>query len=138
MVTIALYLYEYYRLGSKDNLYNLYSLELDNNFYPIKIIKGVEKKEITGAYRAWTCIRARGCDAVYKGKHNGKIVLDVRPSEDVTVLEAKQVDRGVYEAEVEITEIERIWEERKPYLDFPFPEGVSTEIELNLDDLKSY
>ncbi|MFO0358661.1 MAG: hypothetical protein ACK50A_17025 [Sphingobacteriaceae bacterium] len=135
MKDIAIYRNKEYSFGAERNgKYDLCSLELDNNFYPIKILEGIDKKQITGAYRAIRWVKVRDCIALFEGKCNGKVILNVKPSLDVDILNAKEIDRGVFEARVDISEIERIWEERKPYLDFPFPENFDKEIEISLDD----
>ncbi len=136
MIDIAIYNNQAYSFGAdRDGKYDLCSLELDKNYHPINILKGIEKVNISGAYRATRWVKAKGCSAIFESKHDGKVILNVRPSEDVNVLKAKEVDRGVYEAQIEFSEIEKVWEERKPYLDFPFPEGYERLIELTVDDL---
>jgi hypothetical protein len=91
-----------------------------------------EKNQIEGIYRTRNWIKIRGCEALYKGISEGYVQLDVRPSIDVEILEAKEVDRGVYHAQLPVSEIESMWEERMPYLDFPFPEGLATREELEI------
>ena len=68
-------------------------------------------------------------------KKNGFVCLDVRPSSDVETLNAREVDRGIYHADLPIKEIEEIWEERLPYLDFPFLNNTTRKIVLNISDL---
>jgi hypothetical protein len=138
-MNIAYYKNKKYRFGAEYNgLHNLCSLEVDKNFIPLFIIKGIEKKDIEYAYRAVKWIKAKDCTALFERFKDGKVILNVRPSEDVNVLQAKQVDRGVYHAEISIDQIQRIWEEREPYLDFPFPEGLDKEVDLIIDDIKTH
>lgn len=63
------------------------------------------------------------------------VYLDVRPSEDVNILNAKEVDRGVFHAQVNKEEIKKMWEERLPVNNFPFPNDLEKIVILNLNDL---
>lgn len=120
-----------YSIGFKGSKVDLYSL--NQKVYPDLL--NLDKTALKNAYQVRIWIRVRGCEALYLGVENGLIKLDVRPSKDVETLGAKEVDRGIYYAEVPVSEVERIWEERMPYLDFPFPEGLEKEKELDLKDL---
>lgn len=95
-------------------------------------IKGLSIKELDCVYRARIWVNIRGCEALYNGIVDGYVLLDVRPSNDVEVLEAKQVDRDVYHARLPISEIESMWEERMPFLDFPYPDGLPTREEIEI------
>lgn len=117
-----------YSIGFKDENVNLYSL--NENKYPNILNK--RRSDLTNAYQTKVWVKIRNCEALYNGISEGYVQLDVRPSIDVEILEAKEVDRGVYHARLSISEIESIWEERLPYLDFPFPEGLATREELEI------
>jgi hypothetical protein len=111
-----------YSLELDENAANLFSYNLE--IYPS--IRGISIHEIDCAYKVKIWVKIRGCEALYNGMVNGFVLLDVRPSKDVEILEAKQVDRNVYHACLPISEIESMWEERIPFLDFPFPAGLSS------------
>jgi hypothetical protein len=117
-----------YRVGLRGEFANLYSLNIDlySNIYELK------RNQITNAYDTRIWVRIRGCEALYNGIVDGCVLLDVRPSIDVEILEAKEVDRGVYHARLPISEIESMWEERMSFLDFPFPENFPTRVELEI------
>jgi hypothetical protein len=133
---IAYYNNVAYSFGKEDQeVYNLCSLELNKDFTPIKIVKGVKKQDIKGAYKSKTWVKVKGCTTLYERKKGDLITLGVRPSEDIDVLGAKEVDRGVWEVVVDRREIESVWEEREPYLDFPFPEDIDRVVPLNVEDL---
>jgi hypothetical protein len=128
-MNITIYQEKKYRIGYDENdNCNLYSL--NNELYPN--LFGIKQSQLKNAYhtRIWVCIR--GCEALYNGVIDGLVKLDVRPSIDVEILEANEVDRGVYHAQLPVSEIESMWEERMPYLDFPFPEGLATREELEI------
>ena len=130
-MTIAYYLKNTYFLGSGQTGFNLYSM-IDNQ----RII-GLKSSEIDWAYDSRLWVQARGCNALFEGfTEEGKMRLNVRPSADVDILGAVQVDRGIYNVELPLDEVERVWEERMPYLDFKFPEGLPTVAELDISDLK--
>ena len=112
---------------TKADLYSLNEAQ-----YPS--IKGINIKELDCVYRARTWVRIRGCEALYNGILDGYVLLDVRPSNDVEILEAKQVDRGIYHARLPVSEIESICEERMPFLDFPFPNGLNELEELDKNE----
>lgn len=125
----------------KGNKYYIEVFETKADLYSINVaqypnIKGINIKELDCVYRARTWVRIRGCEALYNGILDGYVLLDVRPSKDVEILEAKQVDRDIYHARLPVSEIESIWEERMPFLDFPFPEGLEKEVELNINDFE--
>ena len=118
-----------YRLYLENDIVTLYSLNIDE--YPD--IPNLRKSEVTNAYRTKVWIRVRGCDAIYSGVKNGLIILDVRPGEDVYILNAKEIDRGIFRAEIPVEEIEKAWEERRPYLDFQFPLNLKPEVKIDID-----
>jgi hypothetical protein len=127
-MVITNYKNQKYRIGFSDDKVNLYSL--DKNKY--QDIINLPRKNLTNAYETRTCVKIRGCEALYNGLIDGFVLLDVRPSMDVEKLGAKQVDRGVYHARLPISEIESMWEERMSFLDFPFPEDLSSREELDI------
>ena len=120
-----------YSLGFRGDLVDLYSL----NPGKYNDVIGIDKSSLKNAYTKRVWVRVRNCSALYLGVSEGNILLDVRPSKDVEILGAKEVDRGVYHAEIPIIEVEKIWEERSQYLDFPFPENLEKNVELNIEDL---
>jgi hypothetical protein len=126
---ITVYNEKKYRIGFDDeNTINLYSL--DKNKYPN--ILGLSKDNLTNAYTKRTWVNIRGCEALYNGIVDGYVLLDVRPSNDVEILEAKMVDRDVYHARLPVSEIESMWEERMPFLDFPFPNDLPKREEIEI------
>ena len=72
----------------------------------------------------------------YLLQQEGKMILNVFPSEDINILGAVEVERGMYDVELPLEEVERVWEERMPYLDFKYPEGLPTVADLDVSDLK--
>jgi hypothetical protein len=126
---VTLYNKQRYRIGfDGEDTINLYSI--DKNKYPN--ILGLSKNDLTIAYETRTWVRIRGCEALYNGIVDGYVLLDVRPSNDVEILEAKMVERDVYHARLPVSEIESMWEERIPFLDFPYPDGLPTREELEI------
>ena len=100
-------------------------------------ISRAEAKAKYSVYRSRIWVQARGCNTLFENiTKDGKMRLNVRPSEDVDILGAVQVDRGIYNVELSLDEVERVWEERMPYLDFKYPEGLPTVAELDVSDLK--
>lgn len=83
--------------------------------------------------RIW--VKIRGCNAIFEGFEGDLVKLGVRPSNDVEILEAKEVDRGVFESKLPKSEITRMWEERYQLGDFPFPENLETIKELDLKEI---
>lgn len=120
-----------YRIGFRENFVNLYSLE--PNSYP-DILSKTKRESLTNVYKTRVWVKIRGCEALYNGIVDGFVLLDVRPSNDVEVLEAKQVDRDVYHAKLPVSEIESMWEERMPYQNYPYPEGLPTIEEIEIPD----
>jgi len=128
---IAFYKEDTYYLGSGQTGFNIYS-KIDN-----QRITGIKSSEIDWVYDSRIWVKARGCNALFEGMtEEGKMCLNVCPSEDVDILGAVQVDRGIYNVELPLEEVERVWEERMPYLDFKYPEGLPTVAELDVSDLK--
>ena len=122
---------KYELIGFDDNEYGLISFEKPNSLF-----KKISRSEIKEAYRCQTWVKVRGCNAIFENLDNGQVELNVRPSIDVNVLGAKEIDRGIYLAKLPIEEVEELWEERKPYLDFTFPVGYEKNLELDISDLK--
>ena len=126
-----------YEIWHNDN--HVYVIQEFNNpdkSYP-RITKDEIEKESYLVYKSRIWVQARGCNAVFEGiTEEGKMRLNVRPSADVDILGAVQVDRGIYNVELPLDEVERVWEERMPYLDFKFPEVLPTVTELDVSDLK--
>jgi hypothetical protein len=118
-----------YSLGFTENYVNLYSL--DDSLYP-SIFNLLKRSDLPNAYQTRIWVKIRGCEALYNGIVDGYVLLDVRPSNDVEILEAKMVERDVYHARLPVSEIESMWEERMPYLDYPFPEGLPTKEEIEI------
>jgi hypothetical protein len=129
MERITIYKGLKYSLDFKDDTVNLYSLNPED--YP-NIINLLIKSDLMNAYKKRVWVKIRGCEALYNGIIDGAVLLDVRPSSDVNILEAKEVDRGVFHAKLPIAEIENMWEERMPYLDYPFPENMPTKVEIEI------
>jgi hypothetical protein len=63
------------------------------------------------------------------------VILGVRPSIDVEILEAKEVERGVFESKLPKSEITSMWEERVQLGDFPFPDNLEKIKELDLKEI---
>ncbi|MCY7363058.1 MAG: hypothetical protein LH629_13490 [Ignavibacteria bacterium] len=120
-----------YRVGSKNGMYNLYSLNKEN--YPD--VLNLHKSDLKIVYKTNIWVEVRGCNALFMGCKDCIVYLDVRPSEDVDILNAKEVDRGVFHAQVDKDEVKKMWEERLPYNDFPFPDNLEKIVILDLNDL---
>ena len=100
-------------------------------------IPEAEAKAKYSVYRSRIWVHVRGCNTLFENiTKEGKMLLNVRPSEDVDILGAVQVDRGIYNVELPLEEVERVWEERMPYLDFKYPKGLPTVADLDVSDLK--
>ncbi|HLP12190.1 MAG TPA: hypothetical protein VK177_09690 [Flavobacteriales bacterium] len=122
-----------YRLYLEGECADLYSIDKER----YKDIIGLKRDEIENAFRTIVWVNARGCKAIYAGKKGSKIKLNVKPSDDVITLNAVEIDRGVFEAEIPISEVEQIWEERNPYLNFQYPNNFDRIQSLNIDDLNA-
>jgi hypothetical protein len=132
MRNIVIYQNKKFDLRARENgIYGIFSFDT-----PTDLFKEIFKSEIKEAYRAQTWVKIRGCNAIFENLDKGQVELNVRPSNDVNILGAKEIDRGIYWAKLPIEEVELVWEERKPYLDFPFPEGYEKNLELDISDLK--
>ncbi len=129
MDRITIYKGVKYSLGFTEDYVNLYSL--DDSLYP-SIFNLLKRHDLPNAYQTRIWVKIRGCEALYNGIVDGFVLLDVRPSNDVEVLEAKQVDRGVYHAKLPVSEIESMWEERMPYQNYNYPEGLPTIDEIEI------
>ncbi len=100
-------------------------------------IPEAEAKAKHSVYRSRIWVQARGCNTLFQCiTKEGKMILNVFPSDDIYILGAVEVDRGMYDVELPLEEVERVWEERMPYLDFKYPEGLPTVAELDISDLK--
>jgi hypothetical protein len=119
--------------NSDDKTSNLYSL--DEKSYPS--IKRINIEEIKIAYNVRTWMVCKGCHAVWEGNTKEGFLLGVRPSKDVDILGAKEVDRGVYMAEVDKGLIEGIYEERFPQISYAFPSDLELKKEIPLSVLNS-
>ncbi|MCL9807754.1 hypothetical protein [Flavobacterium luminosum] len=128
MDNITIYKGKKYSLELDEGKANLFSYNLE--MYPS--IRGLNTEEIDYAYKTRKWVKIRGYEALYNGINEGFVLLDVRPSIDVGILEAKQVDRDTYHARLPISEIESMWEERMPFLNFPFPEGLPLRQDLEI------
>lgn len=124
-----------YRLGfnSDDKTSDLYSL--DEKSYPS--IRRISIEEIKFAYYIRTWLVCKGCHTIWEGNTKEGFLLGVRPSNDVDILGAKEVDRGVYMVEVDKNLIEGIYEERIPLEQFIFPPNLETREEIPLSVLNS-
>ena len=89
--------------------------------------------EMIFATRIWVSIR--GCEAIWEGFDGDKVKLNVRPSNDVNILEAKQVERGVFKAKLPKSEIKRMYEERYELGEFPFPDNLERIQEIDLNEI---
>jgi len=125
-MVITIYKSQKYRIDFRDEKVNLYSLDKKKYEDIINFLR----KDLTNAYKTRRWVKIRGCEAFFNGVVDGFVLLDVRPSKDVEILEAKEVERGVYHSKLPVSEIESMWEERMSFLDFPFPVGLSVKEEV--------
>jgi hypothetical protein len=115
---------------------------LDSDIYgiislnePNLLIKRIHKSDIKEVYKCQTWVKIRGCKTILENFNNGEVELNVRPSNDVYVLGAKEIDKGVFWVKLPISEVEEVWEERIPYLEFKFPLELERKIDLKVSDL---
>jgi hypothetical protein len=116
--------------GRTSNLYSLDELEYSS-------IMGIDIEKVKLAYYVRTWLRCKGCDTIWEGNVKDLYLLGVRPSKDVDILGAKEVDRGVYMVEVDKSLIEGISEERIPLEGYTFPSNLETREEIPLSVLNS-
>jgi hypothetical protein len=95
----------------------------------------VDKSDLEMIFMTQIWVAIRGCNAIYNGFENDLVILGVRPSIDVEILEAKEVERGVFESKLPKSEITRMWEERYQLGDFPFPDNLEKIKELDLKEI---
>jgi hypothetical protein len=95
----------------------------------------VEKSDLEMIFMTRIWVAIRNCNAIYNGFENDLVILGVRPSIDVEILEAKEVERGVFESKLPKSEITRMWEERYQLGDFPFPDNLEKIKELDLKEI---
>jgi hypothetical protein len=95
----------------------------------------VDKSDLEMIFKTRIWVAIRNCNAIYNGFENDLVILGVRPSIDVEILEAKEVERGVFESKLPKSEITRIWEERYQLGDFPFPDNLEKIKELDLKEI---
>ena len=116
--------------GLEDNIVKLYPLGLGiyDDFE-------VQSKDIEMIFKTRIWVEIRGCEAIWEGFDGAYVKLNVRPSNDVNILEAKEVERGVYMAKLPKIEITRMWEERYELGDFPFPENLERIQEIDLKEI---
>jgi hypothetical protein len=105
--------------------------------YPLQIFKITHSKFIEGFFNVRIWVEIRGCSALWKGFIGDKVRLDVHPKDELN-LEAKQVDRGVFESFLPKSEITKMWEERYALSDLPFPEGLEKIKEIELSEVLGY
>lgn len=128
MANLTIYKGNKYYIEVYENKVDLYSI--NSNLYPN--LKNINIKEVDYAYTERIWVKIRDCEALFNGIDDGFVLLDVRPSADVDILGAEEVDRGVFHAKLPITEIQEMWEERLPFLDFPFPKNVPNRVKLEI------
>lgn len=130
--TYAIYKENLYRLGfnSADSSLNLYSTNNSPDFISIN------NSEVKYAFQVRVWMKYKGCDMVLtNGVKKDYYNLNVRPSEDVNIVGAKEVDRGVYNVELHKSLIEKAWEERIPLYGFEFPAEIEKYKEISLEEL---
>ncbi|PBQ32473.1 hypothetical protein CNR22_12055 [Sphingobacteriaceae bacterium] len=123
--TYAIYNNVEYRLVRVGNIDKLISLDNSNN--SIELQRGLLKY----AYQTRKWASVKGCDAIVKEEENEVMILTVRPSEDVKILEAVEVEKGMYEAKINKYDIELLWEERYPLHGYLFPEDLKKTEKLD-------
>jgi hypothetical protein len=90
----------------------------------------VKKEEIESGYLVSTYALYKNYKLQVDKFENGKYHLSTGDYSAYKKLKLHLVDRGWYDIWVDRNEIEKIWEERRPALDFPFPEGMKTIEEI--------
>ena len=103
----------------------------DSTFVPIDDVDGVfkkiisDEKEITNAYSVSTYILYKGFKFQIDVEKNGMFRISTGDYQAYTTLNLDFIDRGWYEKWIPKSEIEKVWEERKPSgYDFPMPHGI--------------
>ena len=128
-----------FRLVSRDNQFNLI---FDGNSCPFKdfikysdgiFIKHIDKSEIENAYSFETLAFYKNHRFQIDKVKGSKVLITTSEKKTYEELKLDFVDRGWYEKWVSISELEKIWEERKPSdLGFPYPEGLPENEEIKL------
>lgn len=126
--TYAIYKNIVYRLGlNNDGIDFLIGINESNT----PVIK-INRSDIKVAYITRVWIKVKGCKTILLRKQGEYFYVSVKPSDDIKILGAKEVDRGVFEVIVNKREIEQIWEARSPLNGFEFPKGMNTIEEIDL------
>ena len=129
-----------FRLVSRENQFNLI---FDGNSCPFKdfikysdgiFIKHIDKSEIENAYSFETLAFYKNHRFQIDKVKGSKVLITTSEKKTYEELKLDFVDRGWYEKWVSISELEKIWEERKPSgLGFPYPNDLPEieEIKIN-------
>jgi hypothetical protein len=128
-----------FRLIKKEQFY---SLIYNGKFCPLPEFKkytegifylDIPKLTITNAFSVRTYCLYKGyqfdANTLIDENHLG-IVTDNKEAFEKLNLDFR--DRGVFQKEVAINELEKLWEERSTYLNFPFPENFPTKLEIKI------
>ncbi|HEU4718615.1 MAG TPA: hypothetical protein VFU15_12310 [Bacteroidia bacterium] len=100
--------------------------------WPNIFVRQINKSDIKSGYQASTFANYKGFKFHVDRYENEKYRLTTGDEKVYAQLHLNMIDRGWYEIWVDKSEIEKMWEERKPSgYGFPMPEGLKKTQELN-------
>jgi hypothetical protein len=130
--TIYIYNEEEYSLGkeARGNFPNTLYL-----FIPISTGEQkelfLEMRDIEKAYRIVPYLSIQNCSVIFKGFIEDSIKVWIQPGVCAEKLNGKEIaEGGWFESIIQISEVERAWEERYPVDGYIFPEGLSPMLEI--------